>query len=1108
MKAKPDTQASPKTSRISRWFVAALILVAVLFVVRSLAPQTIGETVRRRIVAQLQAHYADHKVSIRRGYFDPNTGLILEGLRIEEALSQGHTGRRELVTVDRLTVMGSFDTDRLRRKENPILTKRVVLEGVHANVWLDDEGQLSLMALMPLPVLGSVAAPRMDLRDVTIDLYGNGNESRAITTQLGNVVILNHIGPEGVCQKDITVSGSADYADKIIANISCAGGATDLRASATGVHVNERLFDQLPRQWTDKFRDARSLRCVLDTQVSIFQNAEGHLNYRVATNIHDGQFNHPAIPYPVSGLRGKVVCDPGGITIEASQARLGDAFVSVVGKIEGYQAPSDVDLKITTRGLMLDDRVAAALPGPLRRGWDKIQPVGRIDIDAKVRCQASVWKTQADLICKGVDIRYEKFPYPIEQLVGRILLRDDMLTTDDLSGRIAGNRMQCLFRMPVRPGITFEKTFTIATDGPVPIDRTLLRSLSPRGSGSASPMETFVRSLNPSGSVRLASATFSTDANNVKTKEVDLRVIDGRITYDHFTYPLYNVTGTVKVKNDTLVLEGFRATNANAGVVQCAGVYHLPRPGLPTGVPTGLSDHSGDALRASDTLFNPNTPPKLTLRFQATDVPMDESLRQSLPDATRQVWDTVSPSGVLDQVDVVLTKGNRGSPLGLDVTARQFGKGQVTNRALSLKPSSLPYRIDITDGTIHFDGSQVRIHSIHGSHDASKLSADGTCVLGKDGRWVLSLDLHSGSRLHPDAQLIASLPEEMREAMRGLQLRGPVSVRGTTQIALPSEQLPQTEVDWDLSLQLEGNRIGDVGPVHSLRGEVLVKGHRDESQLRSEGEVRLDSMHVYDLQITGIRGPFSIVDDRLKLGDAKSSQSIRGKLFGGTIDLDGETILSSGNFDVGLAVRDAQVPTMLAEFGHGGQDVTGAFTGQSQLQGNLGTADLLKGTGAARVRGANLYELPFMVKVFNLLRISPSEDYAFTDGEVEFTLFGDSMTFNDMQIWGDLVSLQGGGTLDRRNELDLTFNTRVSPKNGFTRAFRPLRSPRYTLWTIDVIGPMSNPEIKRRALDGVSETLGRWFPGMGQRRDDGESSADRIPPTPQQASQSLSNPRR
>jgi hypothetical protein len=62
--------------------------------------------------------------------------------------------------------------------------------------------------------------------------------------------------------------------------------------------------------------------------------------------------------------------------------------------------------------------------------------------------------------------------------------------------------------------------------------------------------------------------------------------------------------------------------------------------------------------------------------------------------------------------------------------------------------------------------------------------------------------------------------------------------------------------------------------------------------------------------------------------------------------------------------------------------------------------------------------------------------------------------------------------------LDLTFNTRVSPQNTFTKVIRPLKSPKYTLWTIDVKGPLSSPEIERRSLEGVGQTIERLIPGM------------------------------
>ena len=79
------------------------------------------------------------------------------------------------------------------------------------------------------------------------------------------------------------------------------------------------------------------------------------------------------------------------------------------------------------------------------------------------------------------------------------------------------------------------------------------------------------------------------------------------------------------------------------------------------------------------------------------------------------------------------------------------------------------------------------------------------------------------------------------------------------------------------------------------------------------------------------------------------------------------------------------------------------------------------------------------------------------------------------------MALHGGGTLDRRRQLDLTFDTRVSPQHGISRVLRPLRTQRYTLLTVDVDGPLEDPRVERRALDGVGQTLGRLAPWLDTR---------------------------
>lgn len=1056
------------------------------FVIYTLAPQTVGETARRQLLGQLQTHYKNHTVSIRRGHFDPKVGFIFEDLRISDASPDSlHFRSREMIRIERLTVLTDVQAEKLLDKKSPLKTRRIILDGVHANVWLNENGDPSLYDLMPMPKLGPVT-PRMEMRRVRVSLVDAQSKRRPVTAELDELLWVNTPTSDGIVDKSITFRGSADFANNLLVQVDTRGKSTDVRCAINGVFLSRDLFDRLPAKWTTMTKHVQELQCVCDATIAVHHSAEGKLNYELKTTVHDGRFAHPALPKPIAQLRGILSCDPNGITIKSSQAHFGDAVVRMSGRMNGHQWPCDVALDVTTRGLLLDDRLAASLPAKMQVAWGKLSPLGRIDIDARLEHANLQWSTDATVMCKGVDVRFDKFPYPVESLVGRIEIHDGIATTDSLGGRVGGNRMHCMFRLPIQSDITKEKSFSVKTYAPVALDNTLLNSLSPRGS-ETTPLESFVRSLQPRGSVHLVEAHLATDAQGRQSRKVDLRVIDGYVRYEKFAYPLYNIAGRIQIDDDLVTLSDLRGSNANSGTVLCNGTYRMP-PKPPANM-IRISDAPADDRKSH-----------LALLFRSTNVPMDNALRSSLQPSTQSVWDAIAPSGVLDELSVRMEQHGAGTPLKIDLLANQHNHDQVTSRTLSLRPSSLPYRIDVTGGSVSFDGSTVVIKSLRGRHDASTLSAAGRCVKNLQGRWELVMELHSGSRLHPDAELIAALPAQMREAMRVLQLRGPMSIRGQTHITLPDAEHVEPAITWNLNLQLEGNRIADVGPVHSLRGGLWVAGKRDERGINAFGTVDIDSMHVHDLQITDIQGPFSIDGDLLSLGSlasvpnptqqspgASATRSIRGRLFDGDLDLDGKVLLANGNFDVGLTVSNAQVPTILADFGHSDNELTGTCSGQTTLQGNLGRIDLLKGSGAAQVSGANLYKLPLVVQVMNLLRVTPAEDVAFTDGEVEFTVFGETMTFNDLRIRGELIELQGGGTLDRRHELDLTFNSRVSPQNSFTKLV-PL-GQRYTLWTIDVKGPLDSLDIQRRAFDGVGETLELLFPGMTESADASDQTA-------------------
>lgn len=1116
-----------------RVVITALLLGGVALAVRAIGPMSVGEHARRTFLGLLRDHFPDLRVTIRRGHYEPGLGLVFEDIRIADP-SASMVRPRPMLRIERLVVVSAIDPRQALRGESPLSATKVVVDGLQLDSWISEDGTLSATRLWPPPELGPVC-PRVEFVRGRLRLLDSTGRQRPLSLDIERGLALSQscadpsAGPDpsvGPARRSLWLEGSSEFARAVRVQIRSEDQRAVTRLVASQVRVNDEWLNRLPARWCPRLDEFEEIRCGGDVDATVTIDRGRPSDYRVRVQVNQGRIAHRRLPHPLNEIRGGAVLSPGRITFSPCQARFGEAICRWEGEWLGSGDTADFDLRLRAAGLLFDDRIAAKLPPPLRERWDRLQPHGHVDWNGSLRRISGDWDVEGTLTCHGVDVAFDRFPYPVGQLVGKLQVRDGWLASDDLRGRLGTGTVRCVFRVPLDDEQRPESSFVFTGDGVIPLDETLISALTPRDE-PASDLERFVRSLNPSGSLSLSSAVIRRDATGREHRRFELGVINGRLRYEDFPYPLYNVTGRIRVSDDQLELSDFRGTNANAGVVDCRGSYRM---GMQDRVDRGELGHHGDGHHGDSGLTFPTpSPGMLDLIFSAGNVAMDDALRLSLPAASRHVWDAISPRGILDQLRVRIRRDSADSPLGLDILASQQDTTQVTNRTLSVRPRSIPYRLDITGGQVHYGEDRVTIRALTARHDASQFSADGECVPNADDRWELTLHLHGGSRVQPDAELIDALPPQMEEGMRRLQLRGPVSVRGTTRVLLSDERHPEPIFDWDLLLQLEGNRIGDVGPVRSIRGEIAIQGRRDEDMLAAAGEVRIDSMHVRGQQLTAVRGPFTILDDRLELGTFRREYSqptvspiqtaglsktdhllthlhdprpggrgdgprtIRGTLFGGIFDIEGVATLSTGDFDVQLALLDAPVPTLLADLGHADRELTGTVSGQTRLAGRLGAAELLSGSGRAHLSGANLYKLPLLMQVLNQLRVTPTEDVAFTDGDIEFTIDDDQIRFGQLQLWGSLVALHGFGTLNRRGELDLSFHTRVSPQNVFTKFSGPLRHTRYTLWTVDVRGPIDSPTIERKALEGVGQTLERLFPGMNLENEGSEIDGPRRP---------------
>jgi hypothetical protein len=1068
-----DADNTPATSHRSRALPAALILVAMIAAAYLLAPQTIGEQARRTLLSTLQAHYQGTHITIGSGRFSSKVGLIFEDLEFTSPATQGRPSR-PLLRIHRLIVESDLDIQKVMDRKMPMCAKRIIAVGVEIEAWPSEGGQWSIAKLWPPPKMGP-GCPRFEIHDGQLRLYRTdelASDRKYRPVQLDQLQMAVNVVPATATSPtmhQITAKASSDFASRMFIEGSLSTAEVDLRGTIKDLRVDPVLTSRMPLVPVAVEKNLNGLTLAGDLQFIANQTANKPLDFFAKWVCHEGRYEHPMLPQPIEKIFGIVTMRPSGFEIESAQANLGDAVCRVSGSTKGWTVDSDLNLRLIASNLMLNERIAASLPEAVQQPLDKIRPRGNLDIDSRLERLDGKWKADAVLDLHGIDVSVDKFPYPVSQVIGKVHFRDSQVWTEQLSGRIATQRINIAF-LKSEPKTGQPSWVRLAMDGPIAIDSTLLGSLTTRGEPQ-SKLEKFVRSLSPRGSVLLASGEWTTSPSGEKSHLIDLRVTDGNLRYSGFPYSLYDVAGQVISRNDTVTLMGFRGKNGDNATITCEGTFeNLARSELRSAL--------GDW--------------RVGLRFQASNLPLDETIRSALPPTSQHTWDSLAPAGVLDFIDVQVSHAGTFVSPQLLISAKQEPHQTIDSRTVTLRPSMLPYRLDIMEGAVRYDGRQVIVESLDARHDATRLAVDGRCSRTDSGQWRLDMNVRSGSRLHPDAELIHSLPTQVSGAFQRLQLRGPLSVRGATSLLLPDAKHPDPIIDWGLTLQLEGNRIGDVGPVHDLRGEIMVKGKRDGMAVIADGIVNIDSMHVDDKQVTAIHGPFAIRDDQLLLGETiavvneqkpstttlKTVTPIEGRLFGGTASLSGDVLLSNGNFDVTMTMRDGDVATLLADLGETHSTVSGKVDGRVRLEGTVGASHLLKGSGSGKLSDANLYQLPILIQVFNMLRVKPSEAVAFTDGEVRFSIYGDNMSFSQIQLWGDLVALHGSGTMSRTKEVDLSFNTRVSPQNGWSQITRPFGENQYTLWTISVKGPLSDPTIERRTLNAVNETLERLFPGI------------------------------
>jgi hypothetical protein len=371
----------------------------------------------------------------------------------------------------------------------------------------------------------------------------------------------------------------------------------------------------------------------------------------------------------------------------------------------------------------------------LQRFFDRYRPsgtLGRVALTAAgnlARLQES--RIQGEILCEDISIRDRRFPYAIDHLNGRIDLNQSTVTVNGLSGRHGDVTLKI---QGWTRGYGDERQYQYrATSDSMTLDGDLYAALQPDH-------KRLWDAFRPTGIIGVdyrMMRTTPTDAR--RTVAVELKGVDAR--YRKFTYPLRELTGTLRFDRDSITV---------SDVVSTVGDRRIALNGEVT-------------RRSSDA-------PLYYFSIDANNVPLNDTLYESLPPQHRKMCEQFDAVGVADVWARVFSRNDQNEVGPVSFLA------DVSLDLETFKPALLPFALTDVKAQAAVTPELLDLKRLDGRRDQSELTATGHVrfAAGAAGQQV-QLRV-SAENVAVDKTLVGMLPESLEKRVAAFHLGGGVDV--------------------------------------------------------------------------------------------------------------------------------------------------------------------------------------------------------------------------------------------------------------------------------------------------------------------------------------------
>jgi len=318
-----------------------------------------------------------------------------------------------------------------------------------------------------------------------------------------------------------------------------------------------------PRRFLQRYRPSGTG----DVQLSVKGVLEDLTRTRIDGTVtcRDMSILYEMFPYRLSRLQGVVDFTGRDVFLRQLTAEHDDVKLTIDGSLQDIGPNVRTDLRITSPNMHFNEDLYQALKPAQKKIWYSFTPSGYTGIDYHFQRFAD-GTTDLNLLLnlKNANCIYEHFPYPFENLTGRVTVTPDRIDLENIAAGYDDARTVKL-NGEITELSQSQPAFQIHIDAEqIPVDDLLVNAMPPT-------QRDFFHQL-------LLEATANVDVDIVRSQTAEGSLdyhakIDAegkRLLYEPFPLPMENVHLTVDVRPEIIELEDFDAA-VDGGWVQMSG---------------------------------------------------------------------------------------------------------------------------------------------------------------------------------------------------------------------------------------------------------------------------------------------------------------------------------------------------------------------------------------------------------------------------------------------------------------------------------------------------------------------------------------------------------